>query len=97
MTDDRTHVDAVEAADANDPAVGDGTPEDAPERVADDWGVMAEAKWRPTRKWVVARTAALGVIALSAIGTGWDNVESAMLVTTVVEGIASYLTPEASE
>ena len=91
---DHTHVDAAEAADANDPAVGDGTPATAPDVPADDWAELAGRHWRPTRKWVVARvTALLAILTMWQVTGGWDAEETIAVIALVGEGAISYLTP----
>ena len=46
--------------------------------------------WYPTRKWVAAQAVALGALATSTIDSGWDDLESKLLVGIVVQAAVSY-------
>lgn len=97
---DGTHVSEEEAKLANDPKVGDGTPQNAPDFTAayedeDDWAPLKKRKWLPTNKWAVARVVAVGSWFTALIEQDWhlDNTLGILLVGIIVEAITAYLTP----
>lgn len=51
------------------------------------------SSWAPTRKWFASLVGGFTPIALSAIDSGWDKVESSMTVTLISGLLVAYLVP----
>lgn len=94
---DTTHIDEEEATLVRDPAVGDGTPDTAPD-VADDDGDWEQVSWVPTRKWVASCVVTAGGLLTSWTAVGdWSPELTGATITAVVAAITSYLLPSGEE
>jgi len=91
MNDGR-HLSDEELEAAQDPSVGDGSPETAPERPADEFS--KGASWKPTRKWIAARVVAVaGIATMYVVTNGWDDEETLAAITLASEAALSFLVP----
>ena len=95
MPADDKHVDPVEFQDAAlDPAVGDGTPDTAPDCLHLDEEWQPPTSWTPTRKWMARTVVAVGGLATTVATTGsWDQEHTLFAITAVVAAVTSYLLP----
>jgi hypothetical protein len=85
-----SHLSPQEAAAAHHPHVGDGTPETAPERDADEF-VGTSRSLLPTKKWWAALlTGLLGIVGHAILSEGWDTTEWGELVTLAIALVGAY-------
>jgi len=91
---DHTHIDPAEAAQADDPNVGTGTPDSAPDELLIDVGWKEPTNWIPSRKWLAATVVAVtGLLTTWATTGSWDQEETLMAITIVSARLVAYLIP----
>lgn len=95
---DHTHIDAAEAAEADDPAIGDGTPETAPLVPADHLSAPSPSL-TPTRKWIAAQTTLLAGLLTLFAAHGWhfDEHTTIATITFLAEAVVAYLVPNTDD
>jgi hypothetical protein len=85
-----SHLSPQEQAAAHHPHIGDGTPETAPQRDADEF-VGESRSWLPTKKWWAALAGGVATVLASWIVTGeFDDVERGMVGTALTALVAAY-------
>jgi hypothetical protein len=93
MSYEGSHLSPEERAAAHHPHVGDGTPETAPERDADEF-TGPRKSWIPTNKWFAALvTGCLAIVGHSIASEGWDATEWGELVALGISLAGAYFIP----